>query len=323
MLHGTIDKDLVELGFEARTQPVAQRAHLLGLLRHFLLGQFAGLAEADDTGNIQRAGTHTALVAAAIDNGGKLNARVAATNVERTDTFGSINLVAGDGEQVDIVLLDVDWDFADSLHTIDGENNAVFLGDLADFRHRIDDANLIVGIHDGDKNCFRRNGFTHVFRIDAAIALNRQIGDFVAVLFEALTGVEHSFMLDGLGDYVIALFAVHFRDALNHQVVGFGGAAGKNDFLGRGADQRSDLGARVLHRFFAGPAERVITACGVAEFLREIGQHRVANTRIHRGGRVIVHVNRQLDSHFLSPKLATRRARALAALRSSEKSLPC
>src|SRR6266850_6363923 len=122
MLHGTIDKDLVELGFEARTQPVAQRAHLLGLLGHFLLGQFAGLAEADDAGDIERAGTHTALVAAAIDNGGKLNARVAATNVERTDTFGSIDLVAGDGEQVDIVLLDVDRDFADGLHTIDSED---------------------------------------------------------------------------------------------------------------------------------------------------------------------------------------------------------
>src|SRR6267154_4339580 len=177
MLHGAIYKDLVELGFEARTQPVTQRAHLLGLLWHFLLGQFAGLAEADDAGDVQRAGTHTALVAAAIDNGGKLNARVATANIEGTDAFGSVDLVAGDREQVDVVLLDVDWNFANSLHTIDSENNAVFLGNLADFRHRIDDANLIVGIHDGDKNCFRRNGFTHIFRVDAAIALHRQICD--------------------------------------------------------------------------------------------------------------------------------------------------
>src|SRR6266481_5179247 len=105
MLHGTIDKDLVELGFEARTQPVTQRAHLLGLLRHFLLGQFAGLAEADDSGDVQRAGTHTALVTAAIDNGGKLNAWVAAANVERTDSLRSVDLVAEYREQVDVVLL--------------------------------------------------------------------------------------------------------------------------------------------------------------------------------------------------------------------------
>src|SRR6266849_7832482 len=322
MLHGTIDIDLVELGFEARTQPVTQRAHLLGFLGHLLLGQFTGLAEADDAGDVQRAGTHTALVAAAIDNGGKLNARIAAANVKGADTFGSIDFVAGNREQVDVVLLDVYRDFADSLHAIDGKNNAVFLGDLADFRHRIDDANLIVGIHDGNKNGFRRNRFTHVFRVDAAIALHRKIGDFIAVLFEALAGIEHSFVLNGLRNDVIALLAVHLGDTLDHQVVGFGRATGKDDFLGRCADQRSDLRTRILYRLFAGPAEGVIAACGVAELLREIGQHRVDNTRIHRSGRMIVQVNRRRDSQFLSPKSSTRRARALAALRSSEKSLP-
>src|SRR5258708_14335256 len=133
MLHGTIYKDLVELGFEARTQPVAQRAHLLGLLRHFLLGQFAGLAEADDAGDIQRAGTHTALVAAAIDNGGKLNARVAAANIEGTDSLRPIDLVAGDREQVDVVLLDVDWAFANGFPTISSAKGALFLLRLAQF----------------------------------------------------------------------------------------------------------------------------------------------------------------------------------------------
>src|SRR5207245_9572866 len=114
------------------------------LLGHFLLGELTGLTEADDSGDIQRAGTHTALVAGAVDNGGELNARVATANIEGTDSLRPINLVAGDREQVDVVLLDVDWDLANSLHTIDGENNAVLLGDLADFRHRIDDANFVV-----------------------------------------------------------------------------------------------------------------------------------------------------------------------------------
>ena len=95
----------------------------------------------------------------------------------------------------------------------------------------------------------------NIVQIDAAVLLHRQIGDFVAVFFQALAGVEHSLVLDGLGDDVIALFAVHLRDALDHQVVGFGGAAGEDDFLRRGADQRGDLLARRFHGFFAGPAE--------------------------------------------------------------------
>ena len=136
------------------------------------------------------------------------------------------------------------------------------------------DANFVVGIHDGDQNRFRRDGLAHVFGIDAAVFLHRQISDFVAVFLEALAGIQHGLVLDGLGDDVIALFAVHFRDALDHQVVGFGGAAGEDDFFRRGVDQRSDLLTRGFHRFFAGPAEGVVAAGGVAKFLGEVRQHR-------------------------------------------------
>ena len=175
----------------------------------------------------------------------------------------------------------------------------MFLGDFANFRNRVDHANFVIGVHDGDQNCGRANGCFQLIQIDAAILLHRQIGDFKTVFFQALAGVQHGLVLDGLGDDVIALFAVHFRDALDHQVVGFGGAAGENDFFRRGADQRSDLLTRGFHRFFAGPAKAVIAAGGVAKFFREIRQHRIHDARVHRRGRVIVHVNRQLDSHFL------------------------
>ena len=168
----------------------------------------------------------------------------------------------------------------------------------------IDDANFVVGVHDGDQNGFRADGGFQLIRVDPAVFLHRQIGDFVAVFFEALAGVEDSLVLDGLGDDVIALFAVHFRDALDHQVVGFGGAAGENDLFRRGVDQRSDLLARGFDGFFAGPAEAVIAAGGVAKLLGEIGQHRFHDARIDGRGRVIVHVNRQLDRHFL--RLLTR-----------------
>ncbi len=192
---------------------------------------------------------------------------IAAADVQRAYTLGSINFVASDGQKIDVVLLHVHGNFADSLDAVYREENAVFLGDFADFRDRIDHANLVVGVHDSDENRFRRDGFAYIFRIDAAIFSNRQIGYFVAVFLEALTGVQHGLVLNGLGDDVIALFAVHFRDALDHQVVGFGRAAGENDLFRRGVDERSNLLARIFHRFFAGPAEGVVTACGVAEFL--------------------------------------------------------
>jgi hypothetical protein len=168
----------------------------------------------------------------------------------------------------------------------------VFFGDLADFGDWVYDANFIIGVHDGDKDRFGCNGFAHVFRIDAAIFVHREVGYFIAVFLQALTGVQHSLVLNGLGDDVVALFAVHLRDALNHQVVGLGCAAGENDLFGRGVNERSNLLARRFHRFFASPAKGVVAACGVAEFLREVRQHRFEHAWIDRGSRVIVHVNR-------------------------------
>ena len=119
--------------FFRRSRSAAQP---LGFFRHLLLHDFAGFAEADDAGHVQRAGTHAALVAAAVDDGGKLHARVAAADVQRADTLGAVNLVGADGQQVDIVLLHVHRNLADGLHAIDGKEDAVFLGDLADFRDR-------------------------------------------------------------------------------------------------------------------------------------------------------------------------------------------
>ena len=60
-----------------------------------------------------------------------------------------------------------------------------------------------------------RDGAAQVVEIDAAVLAHGQIGDFVAVLFEALAGVEHGLVLGHLRDDVIAFFAVHLRGALD------------------------------------------------------------------------------------------------------------
>ncbi len=242
---------------------------------HFLLAEFAGLAEADDAGDVQSAGTHAALVAAAVNDGGELHARILAANVESADALGAVDLVRRDGEQVDAVALHVHGNFADGLHAIHMEENALFLGDFADFFDGLNDADFVVGVHDGDQNRFRRDGLAQIVEIDAAVFLHRQIGDLVAVFLEALAGIEHGLVLGDLRDDVIALLAVHFGDALDGQVIRLGGAAGEDDLFRRGVDQLGDLGARDLDGLFGGPAESVVAAGGVAEFLGEVRQHGV------------------------------------------------
>ena len=205
--------------------------------------------------------------------------------------------MCADGEQVDIVCLHVDGNLADSLDAIHGEKDAALFCDFTDFRDRIDYANFVIGVHDGDQNRFRRNRFAHVLRIDTAIALNREIGHFKSIFFKALAGIENRLVFDGLRDDVIAFFTIHLGHALDHQVVAFRGAAGEDDFFGRSAYQRGDLSASVLNGFFAGPTEWVVAAGSISEFFREIRQHCLNDARIHLSRRVIIEINWQLHSH--------------------------
>src|SRR5882762_5202972 len=77
---------------------------------------------------------------------------------------------------------------------------------------------------------------------------------------------------------------------------------------------------REVSGLFAGPAEGMVPAGGIAEFLGEVRQHRFDHAGVNRGSRVIVHVNWQFDGHIpSSPKSLAQRARARTALRSSAK----
>ena len=91
------------------------------------------------------------------------------------------------------------------------------------------------------------HGALQIVEIDQAVFLHRQIGDAVAVLLQALAGVEHRLVLGDRGDDVVALLAVHLGDALDGEVVALGGAGGEDDFLGVAPISLAMLFARGLH----------------------------------------------------------------------------
>src|SRR5437879_13333890 len=149
-------------------------------------------------------------------------------------------------KQVDIVLLHIHRNLARSLYAVNVEKGSVCLGDLADLGDRIDYPDLVIGGHDRDQDGLRGDGAAHVVQVDAAVLLHRQIGDLEAVLLQALAGVQHRLMFDYLGDDVVALLAVHLRDAFDGQVIRFRGPTGEDDLLGIGVDQTRYLGAGVF-----------------------------------------------------------------------------
>src|SRR5215469_7661071 len=108
-------------------------------------------------------------------------------------------------------------------------------------------------------------------------------------------------MLSYNRDDVVPSFPIHLGNALDCQVVAFGRTRGENDFFWRRTNQLGDALAGKVHSLFGGPAEGVVTAGSVAELFREVGQHLFEYTGIGRGRRMVVHVNRQLDSGSRSP----------------------
>ena len=158
-------------------------------------------------------------MAAAVDLRGDLHARIAPANIERAHALGAVNLVAGEREHVDVVGDHVDRNLAHRLHRVGVEDDALLMAELADFADGLQHADLVVGGHDGDQDGLVVHGALQVFEIDQAVGLHRQIGDAVAVLFQALAGVQHGLVLGDLGDDVVAALAVHLRDALDGQVV--------------------------------------------------------------------------------------------------------
>src|SRR5947199_102905 len=82
-------------------QPLEQRAQPLRLVRHLSRGKRGGAAEPNAERGRQGAGAHAALLAAALDQR-KQPDPWPAPNVERADSLGAVQFVAGDRHQVDL-----------------------------------------------------------------------------------------------------------------------------------------------------------------------------------------------------------------------------
>ena len=209
--------------------------------------------------------------------------------------FGPYILCADSDARSTFAALTSNGTLPDALNGVDVEDRALLLHDGPDLVDRVDRADLVVGEHDRHDRRLVGHRRPHRLRADAAVLADRQVRHLEAVLLEALAGVQHRLVLGLRGDDVVAAILQELGRALDGEVVGFGRARRPDDFLARSADQRADLIARRLDRLLGRPAEAVRSAGGVAEHLREVRQHRLEHARIDRRGRVVVHVDGELQ----------------------------
>src|SRR2546427_1667008 len=272
---------------ETLLQFVAEVGDTPGVFCQRFAGDSGSFAKPYISRDVFGAGTEAALGMAAIE---KLAQARSATNVQCADALWRIQFVSGNGEEIDAQRIYVNWDFACGLHGVGVEVNVRILGDAADLFERLDCAELVVGVHDGDENRFGPDGAAKVSEINLAIGIRCKVSEANAALFERLASVQHRFMFDGAGNHMLFVATRSFNDSEDGVVVGFGATAGEDDFLGARADQCGNLFARCFHSA-AGTLTGSVDGSSVAKFLGEIGQHGVEHFRLDRRGGVEIEID--------------------------------
>ncbi len=294
VLQIAVDGPVGDLG-QARDELVPEGRHLrhgLGQLGH---GLFQGGGHAHDAGQVLGAGPLAPLLSAALDEVGQDDALF---GVEDANALGTVELVGGEGQKINVVFLHVDGDVAHSLDRVGVEENAGPAADGADLPDGLDGADLVVGVHDGDQAGLRRDGGLHLLGRHQTVAVDVQISDGEALFFQLLQGVEHGVVLKGRGDDVgLALPLAPGGHGANGLVVGLGAAGGEGDLPGVGRAQgRRHPGPGVGQGFHSCLAHGM-QAGGVAVDLIHIGQHRPDRRLAHPGrGRVVC-----IDGHGMPP----------------------
>ncbi|MCY1172415.1 hypothetical protein D9M73_125500 [compost metagenome] len=298
--HAAVDVQLFQV-LDLLVETVAQRLDARVLGSHVFLGYAESFTHADDLVGRQGAGTHAALVTAAVHGRFDAHAWLAA-HVQRADTFRTVGLVGRERHHVDFQLLQVDLDLAGGLSGVDVEQDALGTEQFADRRDVVDGADFVVHVHDRNQDgVVTQLGFDHLWG-NQAISARLDVGHFEAFTLQLAHGVQDSLVLNLGGDQVLALGGIEMCRTLDCQVVGFGGTGGPDDFARVGVDQVSDLTTSVFNGLFSFPAEHVGTGRRVTEVSvdQQAFTHFLRNTRINRGGRRVIKVNRQF--HGLSPK---------------------
>ena len=178
---------------QAAFELIAQRGDAGAVGRERLLREFGGFAEADDAGDVFCTGTEAALMMAAVE---KLLDFCAGADVESADAFGAVEFVRGKREQVGVESADVDGNFSCGLDSVGVKWNFVFFRDAANFGERLDDAELVVGVHHGDKRGFGAKRGAETGGINEAFATHGELSNSGSLLFNGLTGVQNRFMFD-------------------------------------------------------------------------------------------------------------------------------
>lgn len=191
---------------------------------------------------------------------------------ESPDSFGSLNFVSGHARHCDGWVAIVGLDVANGLGAVGEEGDAFFCAGLREGVDVLDEAGLIVDVHDASEDGVGTEGCAEFFVGDAPVMVDIEVGYIDAEGFEVGASVEDGFVLGLYSDDVVAFVTVRFPIPLDGEVDGLCGARGEDDFLREDVDVGGNAFPCVVNGLFGDLAVDVL-AVRIAEVLCEVGEH--------------------------------------------------
>ena len=191
-----------------------------GFLTEFFSGNLCRCAESYNARDILGRGAQAALLAAAKHDRRKPSFL---PHVQGANTFGTMQLVCREREQINLQASDVERDFASGLHCVGVEQDSMQLGQVGEFLDRLDRAHDVVCRHDRDQSDVRLRRAKQAVGTNQAIGINREERDLCSAAGEKLAGFENRSVLDCTGDDVAGI-AADSIGADEGEIVGFGAA---------------------------------------------------------------------------------------------------
>lgn len=169
-------------------------AHYHDTYSHLLGGDSAGLAETDGEGSSDGTAAKTTLLTTSGQERNETNSGTA-TDIESTNTLGSVDLVSTDAQEINVHLCHIDGDLADSLGSIGMEEDLLGAAEGSDLLERLNNSDLVVDGHDRDQSGVGANGSLEVVHGDQAVLSDREVGDIEALIAQYTAGIQDTLVL--------------------------------------------------------------------------------------------------------------------------------
>lgn len=108
-----------------------------------------------------------------------------------------MELVCREGQQVDVLFLNINWQVLGRLHSIGMEQDDPLTSNTSNLLNGLDRTDLIVGIHHGDKAGVRADGRFNLLRQYNSVFMDIQQRDFKALFFKSGQRVQYCMVLKG------------------------------------------------------------------------------------------------------------------------------